>query len=94
MELEPGIVALVAAVLPLLLAVVNRPQWPSEVKSLLAFGVCVVVGIIVAWATDHWNRDGIILNIGAVFALTNAAYQAVWKPTKVAPTIEEKTSGI
>lgn len=89
--LDPAIVVLVAAFLPLVISVINRPAWPSNVKSLIAFVITMLVGLAVAWFIDQFDRQGIIVVEAAVYGLSQVAEGSLWKPTGVSGNIEKST---
>jgi hypothetical protein len=92
LELASGLVGIL---LPGLMAIVNQPGWPSWLKSLLTFLASLAVAAITvavqgdgdAWSTDRWL--GSVLTI---LTVALATYHGLWKPTGVAPAINERTN--
>jgi hypothetical protein len=82
--------------LPLLQSIVNQPKWSAGVQAVVGAVLSAIVGVAVAW------HAGILgTNIGTLFSIGNAVvlfnissgfYKHFWKPTKVAPAIENATS--
>lgn len=91
-DLDPTLVVLVGAVLPLALAVIMQPTWPDNVRSLVAFLVIMAVGVGVAWLSDNMDRDGILATCGAIWVMAQASYTHLWKQNGVTKAIEESTS--
>lgn len=87
-KLDPAIVILVSAFLPLLQAVINGTRWSKQVKAIVAFAVAIAVGVGVAWVQDTFDREGITYTCAAVYVLSQVAFGSFWKPTGVADEIE------
>ncbi|MCX4677596.1 hypothetical protein OG413_20200 [Streptomyces sp. NBC_01433] len=88
--------AQVGAVLPLLTAIVQRPAWSVEVKKVVAVIVSLVAGVATVAVSGGWEQfqHGTLTfaTVGAVLVGSQATYDLVWKPSKVAPVIESVTS--
>lgn len=88
--------ALVGALLPLLTAVVQRPAWSAEVKKVVAVVIALVAGVATVAASGGWEQfqHGTLTfaTVTAVLAASQATYDLIWKPSKVAPAIESVTS--
>ena|GEM_PF-3081942 len=81
-------------VLPLVLSVIIQSGWSRAAQALAAFAFSVVVTVLQLWI--YGQLDGFTDSAQAVlmvFASSIVFYQGFWKPTGVAPAIEEKTSG-
>lgn len=91
MDNTASVSLMVGAILPPLIAVINRKSWSSEVKGLFALAICIIAAAAVAWweRTLDWHnlRQTIPLVIAAAFGL----YHTLWKPSGIAPAIEAKT---
>lgn len=90
-EVDPALMILVSAFLPLVIAVINRYGWPTEAKALASFAVSIAVGVGVAWIQETWTREGVLISCAAVYGLSQAAYYGVLRPTGVADQVEKKT---
>ncbi|MER5301291.1 hypothetical protein ABT039_17715 [Streptomyces lasiicapitis] len=88
--------AQVGALLPLLTAIVQRPAWPAEVKKTVAVILALVAGIVTVAASGGWDQfqHGTLTfaTLATVLAASQATYDLIWKPSKVAPVIESVTS--
>ncbi|MGK2898601.1 MAG: hypothetical protein ACSLE9_07920 [Burkholderiaceae bacterium] len=91
-DVNPALVVLVSAFLPLLQAVINRYSWATEVKALVSFATAILVGVGVAWLQDTFTREGILLTCAAVYTMSQVAFAGVWRPTGTANEIEKRTS--
>jgi ABC-type uncharacterized transport system permease subunit len=85
---------LVGALLPPLVAFVEQPKWPNWFRAVVG----VVASVVAGFVTTYLTADGVLWEQGMLHAmlLTGvaawASYQSFWKPTNVAPAIEEKTA--
>jgi hypothetical protein len=82
---------LVGAWLPLLIAAVNRYRWTSQTKGAATFLICAVAAL----GTSHFagelaGRDYVV-NTMIVLSAATISYQTFWKPTHIAPMIEQRT---
>ncbi|GHG80136.1 hypothetical protein [Streptomyces griseocarneus] len=88
--------AQVGALLPLLTAIVQRPAWSAEVKKVVAVVLALVAGVVTVAASGGWAQfqHGTLTfaTLTAVLAASQATYDLLWKPSKVAPVIESVTS--
>ncbi len=77
--------------LPLVLAVPIQSSWPDWAKSLFSVGCYAAAGAIVALAAGtltgqtFWEATLTVLTLGVV------GYQGVWKPTNIAPRLQQAT---
>lgn len=81
-----------AFLLPPIIAVITQRHWSSQVKGAVAFLVCVAAALLMVlyeagfnW-TD-WRNASLVIVSGAIFF-----YHQFWKPSGIAPAIEEKTT--
>ena len=96
METETaGIGALIGAGLPLIIAVINRQSWSARAASIAAFVICLAAAAISTVFVDGIALGDpgldLVAYFGTVYGAAMVSYEALWKPTKVAPTIEENT---
>lgn len=86
----------VGAVLPLLIAVVQRPNWSTRSKQIVAVVASLIAGVITVAAADGWAQfqQGKLTTatIVGVLLAAQTSYDVLWKPTKLAPVIEAATS--
>ena len=83
----------VGSLLPNVIAIVIQPSWRSEVRGLAAFGVCVVAGALIALLQGELG-DGrqVAASVVAVLVTSQVLYQALWRPSGIAPSVERATS--
>lgn len=84
--------ALVGFLLPLLVAVLQRPQFSQTVRTVVGICASIVAALITAWAeTDlNWHTWSTAVIFIALTSWTT--YKRVWVPVGAAPLIEAKTS--
>jgi VIT1/CCC1 family predicted Fe2+/Mn2+ transporter len=84
--------ALVGTLLPLLVAFVNRSTWSSGAKAVVAVISSAIAGTVTAWLNGELSGRDVVTAILIVATATVASYHGLWKPTTIAPAIEEATS--
>lgn len=84
--------ALVGFFLPPVLAIVIQTGWSEKVKAGVAFVACLIAGAGTAYLEA--DLDGRTWVSSALVVLTTglATYRNFWKPTGIAPAIENATS--
>ncbi|MER7951985.1 hypothetical protein ABTY59_31800 [Streptomyces sp. NPDC096079] len=86
----------VGAVLPLLTAVVQRPNWSARYKRIVAVFASLVAGTAAVAADGGWSQfqQGKLTTVTVLGVLVAAqtSYDLLWKPSKLAPVIEAATS--
>jgi hypothetical protein len=90
-NLHPLAAVTFAAFLPLAIAIVNRRRWRTEIKAVSALVLSVVFARIYAYFDGIETFSGTILAIAAIYALSQAAYHGIWKPTGAADKVENLT---
>ncbi|MFI5990300.1 hypothetical protein ACIBAC_00400 [Streptomyces sp. NPDC051362] len=86
----------VGTVLPLLTAVVQRPAWSARYKQVVAVVSALVAGVLAVAADgglDQVQHGTLTLaTFLGVLAAAQTSYDLIWKPSKIAPTIEALTA--
>jgi hypothetical protein len=92
-----GVDVVIGVLLPLGIAVVNRSDWESSTKAAAALVICFLVATLAsAVAGDITLGEGVdfaawATTIGTIWGVAVVTYQSFWKPTNIAPAIEEMT---
>lgn len=81
--------AMVGVLLPALVAVVNREDWKSWVKALIALGSSVLAGTVTALLSGHFTGASWLMSIGIVFGSSQIIYQTWWKGSGISDKIEQ-----
>jgi hypothetical protein len=84
--------AMGGVVMPFVIAFINQSKWDPKVRGMVAFVACVGAAALLALlhgtlTLDHW-RDTAILVTGSAMVM----YHALWKPSGLAPALEDATS--
>jgi hypothetical protein len=82
----------VGFLLPQAIALLNQVKWTARVKSIVAFAACVIAAGITTVAAGDFDATNLILSATTVFAVARTSYAGLWRPTGLAPAIEEATS--
>jgi|SRR4029079_8456219 len=78
--------------LPLAIAFVMQQHWHEQLKAVVGFVICAIAGAGTAYFQGEFTGRRFI-EAGLVILVTAmATYRNFWKPTGVAPTIENKTT--
>lgn len=82
--------------LPLVVALVNRPKWSDGVRSGVMVLAVLVVTTVGEFFTGRMTQPGSLTewvrSAFVIFVLTVTSYQFVWKKMGVAPRIEAATA--
>lgn len=77
--------------LPVLIALVTQQHWSPRVKGLVTATLSLLGGLFAAWQQGQFAH-GWQVAATVVFLTASTAYAAFWKPTGIAPLIEELTT--
>lgn len=82
-----------AFLLPLVLSLVMQKNWTSATKAVVMFLFSALIVMGQLYIRDELNNwEDPVSVVLRVVAFTIAFYQGLWKPTGVAPKIEDATS--
>lgn len=84
--------ALVGAVIPALIALINQWRWSPERKGLVALLICTAAGTLLAYTQALLDPADVLRSILIVFTIAQVLYQTFWKPSGIADAIEAHTS--
>ena len=84
--------ALVGALLPTVVALINQPRWPSWARAIMTALTCAAAGAVTAAAAGEFTGRTWLESAGVVFAAALATYHAWWKPSGVTGAIEKATA--
>lgn len=91
-----GTGSVVGSLLPPLTAIVQKPKWSANAKRIVAVIAAALGGIVTVASTgglDEFTQPVTALGgIAAVIAASQTTYDLIWKPSKIAPTVEAATS--
>lgn len=76
---------------PLAISVVQQTKWSARRQAVVAFLFYVLVAAVTAWLNGIFTTFGIVTAILVVFVTGSTSYRNLWKPTGVAPKIEQAT---
>lgn len=76
---------------PLVIAVVQRPEWKDWARALVTFVYCLIAGAVTAYLNGAMEGRSLVSTILLVFVVAIAAYRGLWKDVG-APQIEAATS--
>lgn len=82
---------LVSLVMPLLVAVVVQSTWPRRAKEIVAIATSLGAAALTVMATGGEARSFVIMAPLIAFG-TQEMYRRFWKPSGIAPWIEDVTT--
>lgn len=86
-----GAVGLGSGVMPLIIAAINRPEYPSAAKQTVAVMTSILVAIVgIIWSGIDYRNLAIVLP--ALLIGTHMAYIKYWKSTGIASWLEQLLS--
>jgi len=83
---------IVGFLLPPALSIILQSRWSQQVQSIVAFLACLLAGAGTAYFQGDLNFERWIEAALVILVTTISTYKGFWKPTGVAPTIEEGTN--
>lgn len=84
--------AAVGFLLPLVIAFIQKEDWPNWLKSVVGTGGCVAAAVVTAAVEHKLNTKDISASVITVFTLTKLSYLSVYKPAGWAqPKIKSST---
>lgn len=84
--------AIVGFVLPPLVAFVNQATWPGWARALVALAACIGAGAGTAAFDGSLTGQRWATAVLVVLTAALGFYTTFWKPSKIAPAIEQATT--
>lgn len=80
-----------AGIMPIIVSIITQAHWPKEVKEVVVLLSCIAISILggVVLNIDFGN---LVVVIPTMLFSARLAYQQYWKPTGLAPWIEDATT--
>lgn len=84
--------AIVAFLLPNVIAVLNQTWFPAWARSLVAFAVAIVVAAVDVLVEGNWSWHAWLTTGLLVLTVAISTYNGFWKVVGIAPLIERLTT--
>lgn len=84
--------AIVAFFLPPVLSFLVQSKWSSKIKAAVFFGVSLIAAAGTAYFQGDLTGRRWLDSALIIVAAAAAFYHGFWKPSAIAPTIEEKSN--
>lgn len=84
---------LIGTFMPLVVALVVRQSWTADMKRLIAFALCLMVGAIAAYLQGSVNPTDLFASGLVILLLAKATYDHFWSPLGVTDLIQAHTGG-
>jgi VIT1/CCC1 family predicted Fe2+/Mn2+ transporter len=94
-----AIAALVGALLPIIIGIINDVKWSKRTQSIAAFITCFIAAVITTLFSGEVMSRDLVETFGIIYGAAMVSYHGLFKPTGAAETIEksvlprEKRSG-
>lgn len=88
------VTVLSGVVIPLLVGVLTKMAAPAWLKSISNAALSALGSVLSTAQLDYWNWKWFIISWASTFTVSIASYYGVWKPTGVAPRVQEATAKI
>lgn len=86
------VIALITGVIvPLLVGLLTKINASPSVKSVLNFGLSALGGVLATFSADTFEWKGFLVNFALTWVISIATYYGLWRPTGVAPAVQEAT---
>ena len=82
---------LVGTFLPLAAAAIIRQTWRSEIKGGAVFVLSAIAAAGTSYLTGDLQRGDLVSAALIILVMASISYQTLWKPSGIAPAIEERT---
>lgn len=83
---------IVAFLLPVFQAAIQRPKWTQQVKSSLTFVVCLAFSSGTVFFAGNWSSTDLVRTFLVVFVIAQVSYRQFWKPSGITTKVENLTS--
>ena len=83
---------IIGFLIPNLIAVLQQPGLKKWIRAVITAVVSIVCGFLTAYFNDQLNFQDIVGSILVVGVAAITFYKGFWKPTGVAPAIEQNTT--
>jgi hypothetical protein len=83
---------IVGFVMPILIALLQQPGLKNWIRATITAVVSIVAGFLTAYFNNQLDFQNIVSSVLVVGVAAITFYKGFWKPTGVAPAIENATS--
>lgn len=91
-DLQSQYAMLVGFFLPPLIALILQHQWPTRLKTIVAFALVLLASIGTAYFENRLDLHQLLPTVFTVLTMTVTSFKALWQPTGAADHIERVTS--
>lgn len=83
---------LIGFLMPTVVAAIQQPKFSSPVRAGITFVAALIGGFLTAYFNDQFNFGDVVGSILVTGVSAITFYKGFWKPTGIAPGIENVTS--
>jgi len=70
---------LIGLVMPIIIKFLVGRTWSRNLKSIVAFGISVIIGGVAAYLTGKFDPANVVVTIGTIFTISQLAYDQIFK---------------
>jgi len=85
------ITVLSGVVIPLLVGVLTKLEASSALKSVCNAALSALGSVLATMQLEFWDWKWFFISWASTFVVSIASYYGLWKPTTVAPRVQEAT---
>lgn len=85
------IALLTGVIVPLLVGLLTKINASPSIKSILNFGLSALAGVLATVSDIDFEWKAFLVNFALTWAVSVASYYGLWRPTGVAPAVQEAT---
>lgn len=78
--------------LPTVIAFLVQTGWSQRLQAVVMFAACAVASVVTVLLQGDLTRERFVEAGLLILITTISSYKGFWKPTGVAPALEEKTN--
>ena len=82
----------VAIFSPPVISTIQQTRFSARLQSIIAFAFYIAVAAVTVWLNGVFSTATLFVAVVVVFLVGSASYKAFWKPTGIAPAIEQATT--
>lgn len=83
----------VGFLLPILIAVIQQEAWPSWLRSVTMFVICLIAAAGTVYFQGRFDLQDYVTSALLIVVTAIGTYKGIWQPTGIAPALEHVTTG-
>lgn len=84
---------IVGFLLPIFIAFIQQEKWPSWLRSVIMFVICLIAAAGTVYFQDRFDVQDYVTSALLIVVTAIGTYKGIWQPTGIAPALEHATTG-